>query len=199
MAWPLLTRWSANRTASRLLREGRVHYYTHELGLAEPLLRDAFRAAQTGGSPPLLAAAAEQHYYVLRRMKRYVESVPVIEAWLTAQTRVLGRDSDEVRSVRNELTWMYGKLERFGDAERVTRERLASARRRHGDSRRETGFALVTLGWALLNQGRVEEAEDVYREALALLENLEGAEHGVNGWALLGLAAIAVQRGDIDT
>jgi tetratricopeptide (TPR) repeat protein len=198
MAWPLLTRWKANRTAGRLLREGRDHYYTLELGLAEPLLRDAYEAARSGASPALLAATAEQHYYMLRRMKRYVEAVPVIEAWLTAQIRYVGVDTDEVRNVRNELTWIYGKLDRFGDAERVSRERLASARRRNRDGDRETGFALVTVGWALLNQGRADEAETVYREALALLEELDGVEHGVNGWALLGLAAIAVRSGDID-
>jgi hypothetical protein len=165
MAWSPLRRWNANRTAGRLLREGRVHYYTHELGLAEPLVRDAFRAAETGASPATLAGAAELHYYVLRRMRRFVEAVPVIEAWLAAQVRLTGEDGDEVRSVRNELTWIYGRMERFADAERVSRERLASARRRHGDTERETGFALVTLGWALLNQAQVEEAESVYREA----------------------------------
>jgi tetratricopeptide (TPR) repeat protein len=197
MPWSPLARLGAGRKAHRLLGEGRKRYAQLELADAEPLLRDALKAARESGSPTLVADAAKDYYYLLRRTKRYVDALPVLEAWLAATIRASGRDSDRARLVRNELTWLDGKLERFDAAEEVTRERLASARRRHGDRHNETGFALVTLGWALLNQGRVEEADAVYHEALGLLEKVAGQEHGATGWALLGLAAIAVARSDV--
>lgn len=199
MGWSPLARLGASRKAHRLLGEGRKHYDELDLGAAEPLLRDALKAAEQSGSSPLVADAAKDYYYLLRRTRRHEEAVPVLEAQLAATVRASGRDSDRVRLVRNELTWLYGTLERFDAAEEVTRQRLASARHSHGDDSRETGFALVTLGWALLNQDRVDDAGAVYREALALLEKVAGQEHGVTGWALLGLAAIAVKRPDIAT
>jgi tetratricopeptide (TPR) repeat protein len=196
-AWSPLARIGAGLRAYSRLREGRGLYFELKLGDAEPVLRDAFSLAKQAGSSRLIAEAARDYYYLLRRTKRYVEGVVVLEERLAAQVRAEGRDSEAVLDTRNELIWLCGKLERFDQAERVTRQRLESAQRRSADKQREHGFALVTLGWALLNQARVDEAEAVYREALAVLERAAGEEDGVTGWSLLGLAAIAVRRRDI--
>jgi tetratricopeptide (TPR) repeat protein len=192
--------WStfqANRRAHRLIQEGRKHYYDLELASAETVLRDACAAARESDSATLICNSAEAYYYVLRRTKRFVEAVPVLQEHLDAQIRLLGRDHDEVRITRGELTWLLGKLDRFAEAEEVTLQRLASAQRVHSKQAKDTGFALVTLGWTLLNQGRLDEAAAAYDEAMTELTPA-AFRRSTPGWALLGLAAIAVQRGDID-
>jgi tetratricopeptide (TPR) repeat protein len=193
MVWALGRR----RACNRLIREGKAAYLSMDLASAESWLRDAHRLALLLGTDGEIAASAEQLYHVLRRRRLYDEAVPVLERLIESHQRVCRPDCDDSFAWRNELIAVLACVHRNADAEAVAWLRLAAARRRHGMASIQAGLAACTVGWAVREQGRLDEAEQVYRGALALLETA-GLDSPVTGWALCGLAATLIGKGEAE-
>jgi hypothetical protein len=154
MVWALGRR----RACNRLIREGKAAYLSMDLALAESQLRDAYRLAISLGTDREIAASAEQLYHVLRRKRLYDEAVPVLERLIESHQRVCRPDCDDSFAWRNELIAVLACLRRNADAEAVAWLRLAAARRRHGMASNQAGLAACTAGWAVREQGRLDEA-----------------------------------------
>jgi tetratricopeptide (TPR) repeat protein len=180
----------------RLIREGKEAYLELDLTSAESRLREAYRLAIAVRSDSMICAAAENFYLVLRRRRLYDEAVPVLENLIESHQRTCRRDCDDSFAWRNELIAVLARVQKYSDAEAVAMKRVAAARRRYGFVSIQSGFAGCTAGWAVREQGRLEEAEQLYRGALAVLEEAAGPNASALGWAQCGLAATLLSSGD---
>ncbi len=187
----------AGRRSATLFRRGLAKYLELDLAGSEVLFRDALAAAQEAGSDPLLAKAGEHLYAVLRRRRRFDEAVPVLGAVVAAHRRRGGAESDATSAWRNELIRLLGALGRDPEAEAACRERLEAVRHRFGKASRETGLALVTLGWCLRQQRRWDDARAAYESGLAVLQAALAPDDPDTGWALAGLAVIDTRLGEL--
>jgi tetratricopeptide (TPR) repeat protein len=194
MVWALGRR----RVCNRLIREGKAAYLAMDLASAESRLRDAYGLAVSLGTDREIAASAEQLYHVLRRKRLYDEAVPVLERLIESHQKICRPDCDDSFAWRNELIAVLACLHRNADAEAVAWRRLAAARRRYGMASVQAGLAGCTAGWAVREQGRIEEAEQLYRGALTVLETAAGPDSPVVGWALCGLAATLLRKGEVE-
>jgi tetratricopeptide (TPR) repeat protein len=192
-----LGRLRMGRQAYQKYREGVRLFDSDDLGGAEPLLRESFDLALKSGDRAQIARSAEFFYYVLWCKRRYDEAAPVLELKVDCHRRLEGLDGDGTIEWRDELIWVYGRLQRYEAAETLARESVESIGRRFGTGA-YLGFALSTMAWAQRKQGRLEEAEALYRQALELIEKKRGQEDDDTGWPLVGLALIEEGRGRLD-
>jgi len=184
------------RKARSLLRAGLDRYLAFDLVGAEELFTQAVRTSRQAGSTATIVDADEHLYLVLRRRRRHVEAVPVLEELATGHSRLGGPGGDAASAWRNELIATLGTLDRFAEAEPLCRAAVELAAARHGTASRQAAYARVTQAWCLRHLNRWSEAAAVSRQALADLEAGSGAEAPVTGWALVGLASALLHLGE---
>ena len=184
------------RKARSLLRAGLDRCLAFDLVGAEELFAQAVRTSRQAGSTATIVDADEHLYLVLRRRRRHVEAVPVLEELATGHSRLGGPGGDAASAWRNELIATLGTLDRFAEAEPLCRAAVELAAARHGTASRQAAYARVTQAWCLRHLNRWSEAAGVSRQALADLEAGSGAEAPVTGWALVGLASALLHLGE---
>jgi hypothetical protein len=169
-------RLQAGRRAAQLYREGVKLYDQHDLLGSEQLLRESFEIARAAGDIGQTAKSADPLSEVLWRKRRWADCAAVVEVKVECHRRLEGLDGDLTFQWRDELIWLYGKIDRFSDAEMLAWERVQAIRRRFPQPGAFHSFGLVTLAWTLRRQGRVDEAEPLCREALEIVEKIAGAD-----------------------
>lgn len=96
---------------------------------------------------------------------------------LLDRAAALGLDHEEHIAARRNLATLLWRSGRHAEAERVSREVLASERRSLGDDHPRVLGSMANIAWSLVEQGRYEEAERAHREVLAAESRVLGPHH----------------------
>jgi tetratricopeptide (TPR) repeat protein/DNA-binding XRE family transcriptional regulator len=103
-----------------------------------------------------------------------------------------GSQPDAAQAVGS-LATVYLRLEDYGEAEANARKALELLEGRE-DFLDEIGQSRLTLGYALMEQGLLDEAEESFRVADAVFEQYASAGHRAGAWVAMG--DLAARRGD---
>ncbi len=92
-----------------------------------------------------------------------------------------GPEHPQTLTKMNNLAYLYSRLGRYQDAERLYKKVLATRERDAGTGEsRRCSITLNNLGEVFRLQGRYQLAEPLYRRALLIIEKVLGTEHSAN-------------------
>lgn len=129
------------------------------------------------------------------------KDLTAVELLARAASRLDGElaDQPELReALYRELASVNVQLGAYAQAEALAKKLLALREARYGATDVRVADALVLLGEAVADDGRLAEAEPHYARALALVQQHGGEPVAVHVEALRGLSAAAHARGEAD-
>lgn len=199
-----LTEAERARAMSKFL-EATVFGADPELGGASMTFLDAIAYTSSripndlAAHPSLQADAHAMIGFVLRRHGRYSDAEPHLRRAYRLRSDALGEDhpsTGESMKALGELAFEYGG--RADEAVSWLRRAADISRRSPGDPQRDCWTA-CSLGWALLDASRIDEAQEAFNASMAGVENAyDQLGKAYAGRPLRGLAACALHRGELD-
>ncbi|HEY7548689.1 MAG TPA: CHAT domain-containing tetratricopeptide repeat protein [Hyphomicrobiaceae bacterium] len=168
------------------LHKGEKHAHVHACVVAKR--RTLGGGMRVGEIEALWNRAAE-----LRAAGRLKEAEAVSRDAITKATALRGADSLLVARGYYQLGWVYYRMGRFGEAEKIARHRLAILDARLGRS--DAGLTSALLGATLTGMSRLREAESHFKQALATLEQDPGPNDPRTAIALRHFGELRAREG----
>jgi len=158
---------------------GRTYFAIGRADLAEPHTRRArdLRREHLGENAPETFTTGNDLALVLTNLARYDEAGSLIDAILTKQESILGRDHAITLGTRTNLAILRRAQNRFDDSERLFKEIIDARLRLFGEKDQATAAAMNNLAVLYESLSRTEEAEELFERALGIYEGALGVTH----------------------
>jgi tetratricopeptide (TPR) repeat protein len=188
----------SEQVAESLVDIAWVYFELSQHAKGEPFAREALEIYLKRGTPARPVIAALWVSQKLAAGQNRAEEVEAIMAEaLNLAAKSPGTDFPELASMLHALAELRNQQTRYAEAEELAQKAVAMHRRLRREGDLETGWALLALGNALLNEKQLDEAERSLRDALGIFRKQYAAGHKSVDAAFGELKLVLEAKGDL--